>query len=296
MSCDVSSEGLRSPRSELEKRTWPAPAKLNLMLRIVGRRGDGYHLLQTVFRFLDYGDRLRFRLRDDGAVERSGGLPTVPPERDLVVRAARLLKERAGAAHAGVDIGLEKRLPEGGGLGGGSSDAATTLVALNRLWDLGLDTAELERLGLQLGADVPVFVRGRTAWAEGVGEHLTPLDLPPAWYLVLAPNCRVSTAGIFNAPDLTRDSPPITIRDFLAGSQGNDCLPVVRRQSAEVSAALDWLGTVGIGRLTGTGACVFAEFDGEEEARAALARVPERFRGFVARGLNRSPLYDAVRA
>ncbi len=272
---------------------WPAPAKLNLMLRIVGRRADGYHRLQTVFQFLDRADELRFRLRGDGEVLRLYDLPGVPAGQDLVVRAARLLQQETAVAF-GAEIALKKRLPMGGGLGGGSSDAATTLVALNRLWGTGLSRGALGRLGLRLGADVPVFVQGVAAWAEGVGEDLIPLEIPCPWYLVIVPPCHVSTAEIFSAPDLTRDSPPITIADFLVGSAGNDCVSVVCRRYPPVAEALDWLGRFAEPGLTGTGASVFVAFDAESGARAALKQMPERFQGFVARGLNRSPLLDVA--
>jgi 4-diphosphocytidyl-2-C-methyl-D-erythritol kinase len=270
-------------------RPWPAPAKLNLMLRVVGRRPDGYHLLQTVFQFLERADLLYFQPRSDGLVRRLTALPGVSAEDDLAVRAARLLQARSGC-DAGVDIRLDKRLPLGGGLGGGSSDAATTLVALNRLWNAGLEPGELAALGLELGADVPVFVRGQAAWAEGVGERLSPLDLAEPWYLVLVPPCEVATGAVFGAADLTRNSPRITIGDFLAGDAVNDCLPVVRRHYPPVAAALDWLGRHAQARLTGTGSCVFARFEREDEARELLREVPGPNRAFVARGRNRSPL------
>lgn len=272
---------------------WPAPAKLNLMLHVVGRRPDGYHELQTVFQFIDRCDLLEFSLRPDGQVLRRTALPGVLPEADLVVRAARLLRETTGCRQ-GVEIRLHKNLPLGGGLGGGSSDAATTLVALNRLWQTGLVAEELAGLGLRLGADVPVFVRGRAAWAEGVGERLVPVDMPEPWYLVLAPNCEISTAAVFNDPELTRNSPNITITDFLAGAGWNDCEPVVRNRYPAVAEGLDWLGQFNRARLTGTGACVFAAFDTEDAARALLRRVPAAFPAFVARGLNRSPLLERV--
>jgi 4-diphosphocytidyl-2-C-methyl-D-erythritol kinase len=270
---------------------WPAPAKLNLMLRIVGRRPDGYHLLQTVFQLLDYGDELRFTLRDDGEVRRAGDVPGVAPDADLVVRAARLLQQETGCA-LGVEITVRKRIPMGGGLGGGSSDAATTLLALNRLWGLGLDQARLAALGLSLGADVPVFVWGRSAWSEGVGEVLTPLDLPEVWYAVVRAPCAVSTAEVFADPELTRNSPVTTIAAFFAGPRQNDCLPVVRRRYPPVDNALGWLGRFGTAQLTGTGACVFAAFAREAEAQAVIAALPPDHEGFVARGLNRSPVLD----
>jgi 4-diphosphocytidyl-2-C-methyl-D-erythritol kinase len=268
---------------------WPAPAKLNLMLRVVGRRADGYHSLQTVFQLLDYGDELRFGVRHDGAVVRSGTVEGVPPETDLVVRAARALQSATGCT-AGADIALHKRLPMGGGLGGGSSDAATTLHALNRLWRLGLGVDELAAIGLRLGADVPVFVRGHSSWSEGVGEVLTPIVLPPAWYLVVRPPCEVSTRDVFADPELTRNSPLMTIADFLAGAWGNDCRPVVEQRYPPVAEALRWLGRFTLPRLTGTGSCVFGVFATEQEALGVLAQLPERFAGFVSRGIDRSPV------
>jgi 4-diphosphocytidyl-2-C-methyl-D-erythritol kinase len=268
---------------------WPAPAKLNLMLRVVGRRSDGYHLLQTVFQLLDRGDELTFTPRKDGVVARIGDVPGVPAEADLVVRAARLLQAETGA-RGGADIVLHKRLPMGGGLGGGSSDAATTLHALNRLWALGLGVDELAAIGLRLGADVPVFVRGHSAWSEGVGEVLTPIRLPPAWYLVVRPPCEVSTRDVFTDPELTRNSPLITISDFLAGACGNDCLPVVEKRHPPVADALRWLRRFTRPRLTGTGSCVFGVFATEQDALAVLAQLPERFAGFVSRGIDRSPV------
>lgn len=273
---------------------WPAPAKLNLMLRVIGRRPDGYHQLQTVFQFIDRCDLITFEPLPDGCVERRSDLPGVAAERDLVVRAARLLQAAAGAQHQGVGIHVEKRLPQGGGLGGGSSDAATTLVALDRLWGTALGIDALADLGLQLGADVPVFVRGLAAWGEGVGEELVPIALPEPWYLVLTPRCEVSTAAVFGDPDLTRDSTPVTIESFLAGEARNDCLAVVARRYPEVAAALEWLNDWGTARLTGTGACVFTSFATVDAAQAALARVPGEYSGFIARGLNRSPLRECL--
>jgi len=269
---------------------WPAPAKLNLFLHVTGRRADGYHELQTVFQFLDLADRLYFGLRSDGEIRRHGGPAGVAPGDDLCVRAAGLLQSQGGISQ-GVDIYNEKILPAGGGLGGGSSDAATTLWALNRLWGVGLGTAELAKLGLGLGADVPVFLHGHAAWAEGVGEILTPVDLPEPWFLVLNPNVSVSTAAVFSDARLTRDTPRMTIRDFLSGNGRNDCEAVVRRRYPEVAAALDWLNSYSPARMTGTGACVFAAFDAETDARATAARVPQEWTAFVARGLNRSPLH-----
>ena len=268
---------------------WPAPAKLNLLLRVVGRRPDGYHLLQTVFQFLDHGDSLDFEVRLDGRIHRAQGPTEVPEDRDLVVRAARLLQERSGV-RLGASIHLRKTLPLGGGLGGGSSDAATTLVALNRLWGIRYDRTRLMALGAELGADVPVFVGGEAAWAEGIGEQLAPVDLLEPWYLVVEPGCRVATREIFQAPELTRNSAPITIARFRAGETRNDLLPVVVRRYPEVAAALDWLRGFGEARLTGSGACVFAEFEDERAARRLLMELPRGCKGFVARGCNRSPL------
>ena len=269
---------------------WLAPAKLNLTLRIVGRRADGYHLLQTVFQFLDRTDRLFVDVRDDGVIRRSEGIADIPPEQDLIVRAARALQVHTGCG-LGADIRCDKRLPMGGGLGGGSSDAATTLHALNRLWGLGLDTATLARIGLGLGADVPVFVHGHAAWAEGVGEALEPVALPEPWYLVLVPPCHVSTAAVFNDRELTRDSAPITIPDFVAGDARNDCLAVVRQRYPAVRDAFDWLNARAQARLTGTGACIFAALTTREEAEQLLAQAPASYASFVARGRNRSPLF-----
>jgi len=272
---------------------WPAPAKLNLMLRILGRRPDGYHRLQTVFQFIDRQDQLWFEVRKDGRIRRLAAHPQIPEEQDLTGRAARALQAHTGC-RLGVDIRVEKVLPLGGGLGGGSSDAATTLVALNRLWGLGLDPDALARLGLGLGADVPVFVRGGAAWGVGVGEELTPVTLPEPWYLVLVPPCPVSTARVFGHPELTRNSVAVTLGDFLSGVKANDCLPVVRSLYPSVAAALDWLSGEGEARLTGTGGCCFAEFPDHRSARAALDRLPSTLDGFIARGLNRSPLIDRL--
>lgn len=272
---------------------WPAPAKLNLFLHITGRRADGYHELQTVFQFLDYGDELRFSPRADGVIRRATDIDGVPEADDLIVRAARLLQAEAGCTQ-GVDIAIHKRLPMGGGLGGGSSDAATTLVALNFLWGVGLSEDRLAQLGLTLGADVPVFVRGRAAWAEGVGEQLTPVELPEPWYVVLAPAAHVATARLFSDPQLTRDMPPIKIRGFLAGEGCNVFEPLVRAGYPEVDAALSWLAQAAPARMTGTGACVFAAFDTEREARRVAASAQGRWPAIVARGRNRSPLHDTL--
>lgn len=275
---------------------WPAPAKLNLFLHIVGRRPDGYHLLQTVFQFLDRGDVLRFESVSGGSVRRIGGPLQVSEDEDLCVRAARRLQQVAGLRE-GVRIHLDKRLPMGGGLGGGSSDAATALVALNRLWRAGLSEDELAAIGLELGADVPVFVRGRAAWAEGVGERLQPLDaLSEPWYAVLCPPAHVATAELFGDPKLTRDCPPLKIRAFLSGQGGNVFEPVVRERYPAVGEALDFLGRFAPARLTGTGACVFAAFPDADAARRAVALAPRTWSGFAARGINRSPLLDRLEA
>ncbi len=277
------------------ERVWLAPAKLNLMLRIVGRRSDGYHQLQTVFQFLDRCDRLRFRVRQDGKIRRLYDFQEVSTEHDLVLRAARLLQQQSGVA-AGVEVELDKRLPLGAGLGGGSSDAATTLVALNRLWETGFSSDQLAHLGLQLGADVPVFVHGFAAWGEGVGDELTPIDLPEECYLVVLPPCHVSTAEVFSDSDLTRDSSRIKIADFLAGSRGNDCVHLVTKRYPAVATAMEWLGRYGEPRLTGTGAALFVTFPDRQSAERVLAQLPEDLTGFVAFGLNRSPLFAAVDA
>jgi 4-diphosphocytidyl-2-C-methyl-D-erythritol kinase len=272
---------------------WPAPAKLNLMLRIVGRRPDGYHLLQTVFQFTDLCDQLHFSVRGDGAVVRSNDVPGVAPDDDLVVRAARLLQREAGCSQ-GVDIRVDKHIPLGGGLGGGSSDAATTLVALNRLWGCGLNEVQLQKLGLRLGADVPIFIHGHAAWAEGVGDQFREIEPSAPIYLLLSPPAHVDTGRVFRDPELTRNSHRITIRDFLAGEQGNDCLAVVRKRYPAVRQAFDWLDKNADARLTGTGACVFAPCATRSEAEALLADRPEGVAGFVVRGLNRSPLLAAL--
>ncbi|HUH37673.1 MAG TPA: 4-(cytidine 5'-diphospho)-2-C-methyl-D-erythritol kinase [Spongiibacteraceae bacterium] len=274
----------------------PAPAKLNLFLHITGRRADGYHTLQTLFQLLDYGDQLHFAPRADGQLRLDSALSGIAADDNLVMRAARLLQSRARSLgqNPGADIHLDKRLPLGGGLGGGSSDAATTLLALNKLWRLDLPLDELAALGLGLGADVPVFVLGRSAWAEGVGEELRPVDLPETCYLVLAPPCEVSTARVFSTPELTRNTLPITIAAFRAEGGRNDCEPAVRNQYPEVAKALDWLNKFSPSRMTGSGACVFAAFADAEYAHAVLAQRPQGFQGFVARGVNHSPAHRAL--
>jgi 4-diphosphocytidyl-2-C-methyl-D-erythritol kinase len=276
-----------------EDLVYPAPAKLNLMLRITGRRSDGYHQLQTVFQFLDIHDRLQFKKRDDNQIILHDDVSTFPPSQNLCYRAARQLQSISGVSQ-GAEIKLDKKLPMGGGLGGGSSDAATTLMALNRIWGLSLGRTELKRIALTLGADVPIFIHGHAAWAEGIGEELTDIDLPQRWYLVLQPPCHVSTAEIFRQPDLTRHSPRIKIRAFLQGECENDCLGVVRRRHPEVAQALDWLNQFADGRLTGTGACIFAAFADQHSARELLQKKPVGLNGFIARGINRSPLLELL--
>lgn len=275
--------------------SWPAPAKLNLFLHVLGRRPDGYHQLQTMFQFLDYGDELSFELRRDGLITRLEGAADVPASADLVVRAAQALQAATGSTQ-GADIRVLKRTPMGAGLGGGSSDAATTLVALNHLWELGLSLDRLAAIGLKLGADVPVFVRGFAAWAEGVGETLTAVTLPEPWYAVLAPEVLVSTAAIFSAPELRRDHAPISFADYQRGEGINDCAPVTCAHYPEVAAALGWLSRAAPARMSGTGGAVFAAFADQRSARAAIEGIPKNWRGFVARGLNLSPLASIIRA
>jgi 4-diphosphocytidyl-2-C-methyl-D-erythritol kinase len=279
--------------------TCSAPAKLNLFLLVTGRRPDGYHTLQTLFRFIDRSDQLTFALRSDGRITRATNLVDVTENDDLTMRAARLLQAQTGCG-LGVDITACKHLPLGGGLGGGSSDAATTLIALNRLWGLRLPRAQLQELGLMLGADVPVFVFGRNALAEGIGERLQAIDLPAAWYLVLVPPVAVSSAAVFADPELTRSTTPVTIRAFSEGCDRsalfgrNDLEAVVCRCYPEVARHLRWLRRFGPAALTGSGACVYCPFDSETAARAALAQLPAGMQGFVARGLTRHPLFDWI--
>lgn len=274
---------------------WPAPAKLNLFLHITGRRSDGYHLLQTVFRLLDWGDRIGLRVRADGQLRRQGGgLPGVAEGDDLAVRAAILLKSATNTAQ-GADIIVEKHIPAGGGFGGGSSDAATVLVALNHLWQTGLDQDALAELALRLGADVPVFVRGRTAWAEGIGEQLSPLALAPAWYVIADPGVHVPTPALFASADLTRDTPRAKIEDFASGSVlGNAFEPVLRRREPAVDAVLRALNTIGTARLTGSGGGCFVEFASQAAAEQGRAKLPKELRAWVAAGVVRSPLLDAL--
>lgn len=273
--------------------TLPAPAKLNLMLHIVGRRADGYHELQTLFQFLDHGDELSFSPREDGEIRLHTELPGVDHDSNLIVRAARLLQHESGCPQ-GADIHLLKRLPMGGGIGGGSSDAATALLGLNHLWQLHLEEDQLAELGLTLGADVPVFVRGRAAFAEGVGERLQPVELPEPWFLVIAPQVSVSTAEIFADPELTRNTPAITVRSLLAGGGHNDCQPIVEKRYPEVRNALSLLNKFVPASMTGTGACVFGSFPNEGEADKVRRQLPDTLPSFVAHGRNVSMLHRSL--
>ena len=273
---------------------WPAPAKLNLFLHVLGRETDGYHRIQTVFQLLDFGDEVELAARTDGQLHRTGEIAGIDPASDLALRAAQLLKQATGTP-LGADIGLVKRTPLGGGMGGGSSDAGTTLVGLNSLWQTGLGEDHLAGLGLQLGADVPVFVRGHSAWGEGRGERLIPMHLPVRWYAVVHPGVAVDTASVFQAPDLTRDTPPTTIARFLSGeSTRNDLEPVVCARFPEVARARTWLGSQAAARMTGSGACVFAALETRAEAERIVRNCPAGFAAFVARGVNESPLLGAV--
>jgi len=283
-------------RHIVEWTVWPAPAKLNLFLHLVGRRDDGYHLLQTVFQLLDWGDDVRLRVRDDGAIRRVDPLPGVSDDVDLGMRAAKALQDATGCA-LGADIAIEKRVPIGGGLGGGSSDAATVLVALNALWDTRIDEDALAAIGATLGADVPVFVRGHSAWAEDIGETLTPMALPGRWYLVVDPGVSVPTRELFQVPELTRNSARLTIPLFVSGvPAGNAFEPVVRGRFPAVATALDWLCRFGEARLSGSGGCVFAAFPSREAGAAALAEIPDGWRAWLARGVDESPLRQRLEA
>jgi len=268
---------------------WPAPAKINLFLHITGQRDDSYHLLQTAFQFLDYGDVLQFGVHDNPSISLSTAIDGVDDEDNLIIRAARALQASANIQQ-GVNITIEKRLPIGGGLGGGSSNAATTLLALNQLWQCHLSKTELAQLGLTLGADVPIFLHGEAAWAEGVGEQLSPISPPEPWYAVIAPDCHVSTAEVFSSQELTRDCEPITISRFLSGEGRNICEDVVTKLYPQVSEALSWLGQYGKARMTGTGACIFASFDSRAQAQQVITAIPAHWQGFVAKGCNCSPL------
>ena len=275
--------------------TLAAPAKLNLFLHVLGRRADGYHELQTLFQLIDLSDTLHFTPLETPELELQCNDTSLPDSENLVLRAAQALREHSGT-RLGARITLEKQIPTGAGLGGGSSDAATTLLALNRLWQLDLNLETLASIGLTLGADVPLFVRGRSAWAEGIGERLTAVDLPPAWYLVITPPCHISTAGIFSHRELTRNGSAIRMADFLAGRSRNDCEDLVRRLYPPVDEALGCLGRYGPARMTGTGASVFARFDNEAEARRVEQRIftaeppaLAKAEHFVTRGMNSSP-------
>ncbi len=270
-------------------RPWPAPAKLNLMLHIMGQRQDNYHLLQTVFQFIDFSDLLDFNIRDDTVISCQSDWQGVAEADDLIVRAAKILQQESDC-QLGADINLKKKIPAGGGLGGGSSDAATTLVALNHLWDIELSVDQLADLGLKLGADVPVFIHGQAAWAEGVGELLTPIEAEELWYLVIHPDCFVSTQEVFNSPDLTRNTPVSRMCDFLEVGGHNDCEFVVRNLYPQVADSLDWLGQFADARMTGTGACIFAGFGKQQQAESVYEKLPQGWEGFVAKGLNHSPL------
>lgn len=278
-------------REWLEQFSLPAPAKLNLFLHITGRRADGYHNLQTLFQFLDQADTLHFRRRDDARIQLQADIPGVASDDNLIVRAALAL-QKAANCHLGADIRLDKVLPMGGGLGGGSSDAATTLLGLNVLWQTGLSIAQLADIGLKLGADVPVFIHGHAAWAEGVGERLQPAYIPEPWYVVLTPDAHISTAAAFSHPELTRNSDPITLRAFSAGEARNDFEKVVRQLSPAVDAALQWLAQHGAARMTGTGACLFLACSDADHAARILAASPVQ--GFISRGQNVSPAHRAL--
>ena len=274
---------------------WPAPAKLNLFLHVTGRRADGFHNLQTLFQLLEWGDDISFEITDDARIERLEGPQSVPPTDDLTVRAAQALQAATGVRR-GVLMRVRKRIPMGSGLGGGSSDAATVLRVLNHLWGTELNPTELAALGLRLGSDVPVFLHGSSAWAEGRGEILTPFELPEAWYLIVHPGVAIATGSIFQAPELTRNSPLLTIRAFSAAQTRNDCETLVRSRYPAVAEALDWLGARSSARLSGTGCCVFASFGRAADAERVAAQVPDEWTSFVARGVNRSPLDEALAA
>ena len=268
---------------------WPSPAKVNLFLHITGRRDDGYHEIQTAFQFLDYSDSLEFQVQQSGAIELLTPLKGVKNESNLIIRAAKCLQSHTDSKQ-GAKISIEKRLPIGGGLGGGSSNAATTLIALNHLWQTKLTTTKLAQLGLTLGADVPVFIHGYAAWAEGIGEKLTPISPAEPWYVVIVPDCQVSTAEVFSSQELTRDCEPITISRFLSGEGKNVCEGVVLKNYSAISEAVNWLNRYGKSRMSGTGACVFADFDSQIQAQQVLDDLPSHWQGFIAKGCNQSPL------
>ena len=268
---------------------WPSPAKINLFLHITGRRGDGYHEIQTAFQFLDYSDSLEFQIQKSTTIKLLTPLEGVKNESNLIIRAAKCLQAHTNSQQ-GVKISIKKKLPIGGGLGGGSSNAATTLIALNYLWQTKLTTTKLAQLGLTLGADVPVFIHGYAAWAEGLGEELTPILPAEPWYVVIVPNCQVSTTEVFSSHELTRDCEPITISRFLSGEGKNVCEGVVLKNYSAVSQAVNWLNRYGQSRMSGTGACVFADFNSQIRAQQVLENLPDHWRGFIAKGCNQSPL------
>ncbi|MDF2179386.1 4-(cytidine 5'-diphospho)-2-C-methyl-D-erythritol kinase [Aliiglaciecola sp. CAU 1673] len=272
---------------------WPSPAKLNLFLHILGRREDGYHRLQSLFQLLDQGDSLQFEVTDDSQIQLVTPIPGVPDEDNLVVKAARLLQKH-GKGTKGCRIYLDKKLPMGGGIGGGSSNAATTLLALDHLWQLDLGIDKLAEIGLRLGADVPVFVRGHTAFAEGVGEHLYPVSQPGLWYLVVSPGIHVATKDIFTHPDLPRNTPPLRWQDYQFESTHNDCQELVCKLHPKVAKILQWLLEYAPSRMTGTGSCLFAVFPDKVQAERLLAALPEGCRGFVAQGVNYSPVHSLL--
>jgi len=271
-----------------------SPAKLNLFLHITGRRPDGYHTLQTAFQLLDWGDEMHFSVNKSGKIKLSIQDLGIPDEQNLITRAAVMLRDAAADGGLGTDVKVDKVIPAGGGLGGGSSNAATTLLALNHLWNLGLSNEVLQEMGAKLGADVPVFVAGNSAWAEGIGEILTAFELPASHYLIIKPDCDVSTAKIFSCEQLTRSTSPITLAAFFRGDSRNDCQPIVRDLYPEVDNVLNWLDKFGKARLTGTGACVFASFETKAEAEAVKRQLPERWTGFVVRGVDKSPVFPAL--
>ena len=271
-----------------------SPAKLNLFLHITGRRPDGYHSLQTAFQLLDWGDTMQFTPRNDNEIRLSMCKAGISENENLIVRAARLLQEILPGEPPGADITVEKLIPLGGGLGGGSSNAATTLLALSHLWGLNIESEKLQSIGAKLGADVPVFVAGYSAWAEGIGDILTPLALPSNWYFIIQPNCHVSTAKIFSHGELTRDTSPIKLAAFFRGSSRNDCQAIVRNLHPEVDNALKWLEKFGEAKLTGTGACIFASFETKEEVDAIRRQLPRKWTGYVARGINKSPVLASL--
>ena len=276
--------------------SFPAPAKLNLFLHVTGRRPDGYHLLQTAFQLIDRCDTLSVSISDDGIIRRDNDIPGVPAESDLIVRAARLLQQHCSVS-AGAILRLEKRLPMGGGLGGGSSDAATTLIALNHLWKTGLNRQELMNLGLQLGADVPFFIFGQNAFAEGIGEELHPIDTPERWFVIIEPGVQVPTPAIFSAKELTRDTKPVRIADFSSTAEmfwKNDLQTVACALFPEIAKSIQWLLAFGNAKMTGSGACVFCAFDQEAAADAVLEKIPDCWTSWKAKALSRHPLADML--